>query len=193
MSSKDVSALILDKFFNSKEEKIIYLSLSPKFQEGLEMVLKDQFNVTRFYDMKKGNLAFEPYSPFLSMKDENGSLRGMDTEEICYSLFCYVLDNVQYKEDPGNNQFVKTPARLIRDGVGDCKSMCIFICSCVKCLGIPCKMRFVSFDEREIYSHVYAVAIADGREIIVDPVERLNSEPVFDWARAYTYKKDLLC
>lgn len=120
-------------------------------------------------------------------------LRGLDVEDICYALFCYVLDNVQYKEDPGNNQFVKTPARLIRDGVGDCKSMCIFICSCLKCLGIPCKMRFVSFDDREIYSHVYAVAIADGREIIVDPVERLNSEPVFDWARAYTYKKDLLC
>ena len=72
MSSKDVSALILDKFFNSGDEKIIYLSLSPKFQEGLEMVLKDQFNVTRFYDMKKGNLAFEPYSPFLSLlRDSN--------------------------------------------------------------------------------------------------------------------------
>ena len=72
MSSKDVSALILDKFFNSRDEKIIYLSLSPKFQEGLEMVLKDQFNVTRFYDMKKGNLAFEPYSPFLSLlRDSN--------------------------------------------------------------------------------------------------------------------------
>ena len=52
-------------------------------------------------------------------------LRGLDVEDICYALFCYVLDNVQYKEDPGNNQFVKTPARLIRDGVGDCKSMCI--------------------------------------------------------------------
>ena len=72
MSSKDVSALILDKFFNSRDEKIIYLSLSPKFQESLEILLKDQFNVTRFYDMKKGNLAFEPYSPFLSLlRDSN--------------------------------------------------------------------------------------------------------------------------
>ena len=72
MSSKDVSALILDKFFNSRDEKIIYLSLSPKFQESLEILLKDQFGVKRFYDMKKGNLAFEPYSPFLSLlRDSN--------------------------------------------------------------------------------------------------------------------------
>lgn len=122
-----------------------------------------------------------------------GKLDDRDIYETCYKIFCYVLDNVEYKEDPGNNQYVKTPARLIYDGVGDCKSMCIFICSCLSCLGIPCRMRFVSFDNREIYTHVYAVA-RDGREdIIIDPVERLDNMPIFNWARNCTYMEEYIC
>jgi hypothetical protein len=119
-------------------------------------------------------------------------IRAEDYETQCKSVFGYLLDNVVYREDPDGVQFVKTPARLILDGVGDCKSMSIFIGSCLHCLGIPFVFRFVGFSPRKIYNHVYIVANpGTEKEIILDAVERIDGEPVFDYARQFTVKKDI--
>lgn len=120
-------------------------------------------------------------------------LRGIAREEACYDIFCYVLDNVRYKEDTAGYQFIKSPARLLKDAVGDCKSMTIFVCSCLHCLGIPHTLRFVNFDGGTQYTHVYPVAYDEqGHEIIVDCVERDSAgQPVFNYARQYAKKKDV--
>lgn len=110
------------------------------------------------------------------------------TREICKNIFDYIIENVRYKEDPPGVQWVKTPARLLADGVGDCKSMSIFTASCLRVLGIDHFFRFVSFSRRKESTHVYVVAIDKGREIIIDPVVR----PVqFDKEEKYTYKSDM--
>lgn len=118
-------------------------------------------------------------------------LRGVDipVRQICKNIFDYVIANVRYKEDPAGVQWVKTPARLIADGVGDCKSMSIFTASCLRSLGIEHFFRFVSFTKRKEATHVYVVALDEnGREIIIDPVVR----PVqFNKEEPYTYKWDL--
>ncbi len=115
-------------------------------------------------------------------------LRGLDIYSQCYSIFRYVVDNISYVEDAGNNQYVKTPARTLADGYADCKSMAIFIACCCKALRIPCELRFVDFRGNKIYTHVYIVAYCDGTPIIIDPVERVNGLPKFDYAQSYKNK-----
>lgn len=121
-------------------------------------------------------------------------LANLPTYDACNSIFWYVYENVKYLEDPGNNQLIKTPSRLLADGVGDCKSMAIMAASCLRCLGIPCVFRFVSFSNKPIYTHVYIVAYDEqDNEIIIDPVERINGQPKFNYAQAYALKKDIRC
>lgn len=115
-----------------------------------------------------------------------------DIDTQCYSIFNYVLQNVQYREDDGNNQYVKTPARLLTDKVGDCKSMAILAASLLYNLAIPCYFRFVSFTSQPIYTHVYVVVkLSNGEEIIIDPVERVNGQPMYNYARQFRLKKDI--
>lgn len=122
------------------------------------------------------------------------SLQGYSVVECCESVFDYVVDYVEYREDPGNNQYVKTPARLLDDGIGDCKSMAVFVASCLHCLGIKCCFRFVSFNMKPIYTHVYVVALDEqGNEIIIDPVERINGLAKFNYAQSFILKRDISC
>ena len=119
-------------------------------------------------------------------------IRECDYQTQCEAVFGYLIDNVQYKEDPNGVQLVKTPARLISDGIGDCKSMSIFIGSCLHCLGIPFIFRFVGFGNEKIYNHVYVVANpGTNKQLILDPVERIDGYPVFDYARSFIHKKDV--
>lgn len=114
-------------------------------------------------------------------------------DERCQAIFGYMVNNTYYQLDADGEQLIKSPARLIADGCGDCKSYTMFLASCLHCMGIPCKVRFVNFDGGSQYTHVYAVAIDEqGQEIILDACE-LNNQgiPYYDYARPYTKKKDL--
>lgn len=117
-------------------------------------------------------------------------IRDLDVYSQCYSIFDYVVNHVVYVEDPGNNQYVKTPARTLHDGYADCKSMAILIACCLQALNIDYVIRFVDFKGNKIYTHVYVVAFDDGREIIIDPVERVNGLPKFDYATKWINKID---
>lgn len=121
--------------------------------------------------------------------------KGLDqlsVEDKCYSVFQYLIQRVKYKLDPIGDQYIKSPARLLSDGEGDCKSLTMFICCCLHCLGVSHKFRFVNFDGGRQFSHVYAVALDEkGNEIILDACELdKNGVPVFDYARPYSKKKD---
>lgn len=120
-------------------------------------------------------------------------LLGLSTDDKCRAIFSYLVKNVRYQLDPYGNQYIKTPARLLKDGVGDCKSFTMFLASCLHCLGVPCKVRFVNFDNGDQYTHVYPVAIDEyGKEIALDACE-LDSEghPRYNFARMFSKKKDL--
>lgn len=121
-------------------------------------------------------------------------LRGINVDKTCQAIFKYMVENTYYKLDRNGEQLIKSPGRLIKDGYGDCKSYTMFIASCLHCLGIPCKVRFVSFDDGDQYTHVYPVAIDEmGNEIPMDACE-LDDDNVtclYGYARPYTKKKDL--
>lgn len=126
-----------------------------------------------------------------TIKESSGQTRDFAKQftadrEGMRAIFDYVKNGIKYKEDPSGIQWVKTPARLYADKVGDCKSFTIFIASILYNLGLDYKIRFSSYDRDKIVSHVYPIAIMlDGTEIIIDAVWG-----TFDNEKRYTFKKD---
>lgn len=127
--------------------------------------------------------------PMGLVKSICGSIDGQ-----CESVFAYLVNHVSYKLDDAGQQYIKSPARLLADGCGDCKSLTMFIACCLHCLGIKHIIRFVNYDGGNQYTHVYPVAIDEhGREIIMDACETdENGVILYDYARPYKKKKDFV-
>ena len=132
-------------------------------------------------------------SDYAQVRELSESLPGDDTLSRCRAVFDFVDKNIRYQMDPLQKQWIRTPARLWSDGEGDCKSFSIFICSCLRCMGIPHLFRFAAYEGASDPTHVYAVAIDEaGKEIIVDPVYRDESgKAVFNKECPYTKKIDM--
>lgn len=132
-------------------------------------------------------------SDYAQVRELAESLPGDDTLSRCRAVFDFVDKNIRYQMDPLQKQWIRTPARLWSDGEGDCKSFSIFICSCLRCMGIPHLFRFAAYEGASDPTHVYAVAIDEtGKEIIVDPVYRDESgKAVFNKECPYTKKIDM--
>lgn len=115
-------------------------------------------------------------------------------DDRCQAIFGYMVDNTRYLLDPEGEQLIKSPARFIKDGYGDCKSYTMFIASCLHCLGIRCKVRFVNFDGSNQYTHVYPVAIDErGREIPMDACEKdPDGTVLYNYCRPYLKKKEFI-
>ena len=95
-------------------------------------------------------------------------LKGENEYNTCRNVWQYIIDNTQYKEDDFGTQFVKTPARLLYDKVGDCKSMSVLAASICTCLGIKGKFRYVGYKNAKEAHHVF---FQTDSGIAVDPVE----------------------
>lgn len=104
-------------------------------------------------------------------------------------LFDFVDANFQYIEDPDFNQWVQTPSFLWYTKRGDCKSFTVFISSILRNMGLPHKIRYVSYGGSK-YTHVYPVAILKGREIPIDVVWKKQEGGTFGREKHYTIKKD---
>ena len=132
-------------------------------------------------------------SDYAQVQELADNLPGNDTLSRCRAVFDFVDKNIKYQIDPLQKQWIRTPARLWSDGEGDCKSFSIFICSCLRCMGIPHLFRFAAYEGNGDPTHVYAVAIDEsGKEIIVDPVYRDETgKAVFNKECPYIKKIDM--
>lgn len=132
-------------------------------------------------------------SDYAQVEDLACNMPGSDVKSVCKSIFDFVDQNIRYKMDPFQKQWIRTPARLWADREGDCKSFAIFICSCLRCCGIPHLFRFACYEGNEEPTHVYAVALDEaGNEVIVDPVYRDESgKAIFNEECPYTKKIDM--
>lgn len=121
-------------------------------------------------------------------------LQGLSTDEKCRSIFAYLVEHVTYLLDAPGKQYIKSPARLLKDGTGDCKSFTLFVSACLQCVGVPHIIRFVNFDGGKQYTHVYPVALDEsGNEVIMDACEKDSTGmPVFGYARQYKKKQDFI-
>ena len=132
-------------------------------------------------------------SDYAQVEDLAENMPGSDVKSVCKSIFDFVDQNIRYKMDPFQKQWIRTPARLWSDREGDCKSFAIFICSCLRCRGISHLFRFACYEGNEEPTHVYAVALDEaGNEVIIDPVYRDESgKAIFNEECPYTKKIDM--
>lgn len=132
-------------------------------------------------------------SDYAQVEDLACNMPGSDVKSVCKSIFDFVDQNIRYKMDPFQKQWIRTPARLWADREGDCKSFAIFICSCLRCRGISHLFRFACYEGNEEPTHVYAVALDEsGNEVIVDPVYRdEDGKAIFNEECPYTKKIDM--
>ncbi|MDO9152349.1 MAG: transglutaminase-like domain-containing protein [Paludibacter sp.] len=123
-------------------------------------------------------------------------LRGKDVYETCKNIWEYLLNNIRYVPDTGK-QKIKTPARLIHDGVGDCKSYSLFTAVVLRFLNIEHVFRFVSYNSRKEATHVYVVAFHEHgtqnteREIKIDAVASNQIKLPFNEEVNYNFKCDM--
>ena len=120
------------------------------------------------------------------VKQFTDGLQGDNTEDACYAIWSALKKDVKYIPDDESMQNLKSPARLVHDGFGDCKSYSLAIACCLRNLGIPYAYRFVSFTGDSTPTHVYIVASPGTKdECIMDCV--LNN---FDYEKPYRHKTD---
>src|ERR1035437_2934894 len=120
-------------------------------------------------------------------------LKGKNDLETCHNIWQYLINNVTYRADVGLQE-IKSPARLINDGTGDCKSYSLFTACILRHLGINHVFRFVSYDNRKEATHVYVVANAQGSTldaIIIDAVAYVQAGYPFNQELNYTYHCDM--
>lgn len=119
---------------------------------------------------------------------ESGSI-----QQTCRLISDFVCSNIKYKADISGEQWIKTPARLLSDGVGDCKSYSILICSILTCLGIDNCFRFAAYNDYSDFTHVYPVAFGnDGKEYVVDCVAIQQMKADLFGEVKYFKKKDIM-
>lgn len=105
-------------------------------------------------------------------------------------IFIFCKNAVPYRKEPGAKQTAKTLNRILADAKvngGDCKHYATLCGALCKALNIPVKLRLISqrFDTKQP-NHIYAVAVINGKEVIIDPV--LKS---FDTEARYNHKFDI--
>lgn len=106
---------------------------------------------------------------------------GKTPKDTYFNIWKFLKNNIRYKEDGIEQQNIKLPSRLLRDGVGDCKSYSLFTAAILKNLGIPCYWTYASYNSNPTPQHVY---ITTSDNYIIDGVwNGFNSE------KAPTHKK----
>jgi len=115
---------------------------------------------------------------------------GKDKYQTCKNIWAYLVDNIRYKADSSgtDGEMIRTPARLIHDKTGDCKSYSLFTAVILRYLGIPHFFRFVSYNKQKKATHVYVVAC---NNIVIDAVATAQLKYPFDKEVKYTYRADM--
>ena len=98
----------------------------------------------------------------------------------------FVKANIKYLLDPEGQQFIKRPASTWMHKYSDCKGFSIFLENLLRYQGIKCAFRFVSYSDTPTYTHVYVIALINGRQVTLDCC--LNS---FNKEKQFTFKKDI--
>lgn len=97
-----------------------------------------------------------------------------------YRLWHFVRNEIKYKMDDWGRQDIKTPAALWDIGEGDCKSKTLFVNQVLRCLGYEYKIRFTSYQNGKVPTHVYTVVCLKNGELPIDTVyNEFGSEKSF--------------
>jgi hypothetical protein len=85
-------------------------------------------------------------------------LRGLSVYSACEKLWHFVKYHIRYKKDKRGLEQVRSPRRLIHDGVGDCDCFTTFIDSCLTALGVKGIInRITKYDGKDYFQHIYPI------------------------------------
>lgn len=122
------------------------------------------------------------------------SLVGNNIYSTCRNIWAYLIDNVKYQADgeTGLGEMIRTPARLLHDGTGDCKSYSLFTATVLRFLNIKHVFRFASYNSNPEATHVYIIAYDEqGDEVCIDAVAAVQINADFDDEKQYNFKCDM--
>ncbi|MEI6555504.1 MAG: transglutaminase-like domain-containing protein [Paludibacter sp.] len=117
-------------------------------------------------------------------------LRGKNDTDTCRNIFNYLIKKIKYKADSDGTagELIKSPARLIVDGTGDCKSYSLFTAVILRWLDIPHVFRFASYSNTPEATHVYVVT---DDNIVIDAVAGVQLNYPFNKEKKYNFKCDM--
>lgn len=104
------------------------------------------------------------------MATRGARFRGATDEDTARNIWDFLRREIRYKADGMAEQNIKSPARLMADGEGDCKSYSLFTGAALSANGIPWKYRYASYRQDPTPSHVYVVAKIGGEWTPIDAV-----------------------
>jgi Transglutaminase-like superfamily len=125
------------------------------------------------------------------IKDFAPLLRGATDYKTCLNIWNFVKNEIPYVADKSGYERIRLPNKTIYDAYhiqngGDCKSFALLTNDLCRELGINSLYRFISQKRlSQKVTHVYCVAIVNGKEIYLDAVYHKFNEEAYR-----TYKQD---
>jgi len=111
--------------------------------------------------------------------------RGDTPQAYANRVHAWIRDNVKYIMDPEGMQGIKTPARTVSDGFGDCKSYSILGTALLRCAGYDALIRSTSYDDDPNVTHTYPCLVTAGQIYPIDPCLSTSG-----FEKPYTFKID---
>lgn len=102
----------------------------------------------------------------------------VDASEVLitpYLIWTYLEQKVRYVPDPEFEQWVRSPGRLLLDGVGNCVDYTVFVSAVLRRQNENHYIRSCKYSQFGQYSHVYVV----WNGVAIDPVVDFNKEPIY--------------
>lgn len=90
-----------------------------------------------------------------SLKPLAETFRGKSTLKTAENIWNFIKTNIRYEKDRPGYEEVRTPARFIADGFGDCDDMSVFAASVLLALGLKPFFYVVAFNGNAHPGHIY--------------------------------------
>ena len=114
------------------------------------------------------------------------NFRGANHYKSAFNIWSFIRSNITYVKDGDGYQVVQSPGALLSRLKGDCKSQSLLISAILYNLGAEnVRLRFVSYQNNKIPTHVYTVFTYEGKTVPVDSVIKK-----FNFELPYKYKID---
>jgi hypothetical protein len=83
-------------------------------------------------------------------------IQGDTLEQTAFNIWDFIKEHTTYQKDKPKTEQLRTPQRLIHDGIGDCDDYTIFAAAVLKALGYNPYLYIVAFNGLKNYGHIYA-------------------------------------
>lgn len=143
------------------------------------------------YDQSTGdiiNCILSTHDKYKNQYDKISSyFKGYSNEQTARNIYDFLKSNIRYVIESEDQQLVRSPAAILKQGQSDCKCYSLFIAGIFDSLNIPFCYRFASY-KADVKSpgHVFVVINpGTNNEIWCDPVLSY-----FNYKKPYCYKLD---